>query len=62
VSSHLYKSCADATAKIYKNHGVGGLFRGLSSTVARDTWGYVFYFAFYEYIKNMRYPIKKDGT
>lgn len=30
--------------------------------MARDTWGYVFYFALYEYVKNLKYPVRKDGT
>jgi len=30
--------------------------------VARDTWGYVFYFSVYEYVKGMKYPVRPDGT
>jgi solute carrier family 25 carnitine/acylcarnitine transporter 20/29 len=61
-SGWAYKSVPDCAKKIYKGHGMTGMFRGQTATMLRDSWGYGVYFAVYEVLKNWKYPIQPDGT
>jgi solute carrier family 25 (mitochondrial carnitine/acylcarnitine transporter), member 20/29 len=47
--SNQYKGNVDCLRKILRSEGISGLFKGLSSTVIRETPSYGFYFSIYEF-------------
>lgn len=47
---------------IYRSHGIGGLYWGVSATFMREVFGNAYYFGFYETMKTWFNPIKMDGT
>ena len=49
----LYTGSVDAGMKIFKQHGVGGVWKGFVATVVRDAPFFGFYFMFYEIFANM---------
>lgn len=50
--SSLFRSAFRLTNRILRNEGIAGLFRGLSSTMAREMPGYFFFFGGYELAKS----------
>ncbi|GAB5364827.1 hypothetical protein AAMO2058_001003700 [Amorphochlora amoebiformis] len=46
-----YAGSVDATIKIFRQHGISGIYKGASVTLARDAFGFACYFATYDTIK-----------
>lgn len=51
--SGQYRGSLDCAWKIFRNHGVRGVYQGLGATLARNIPANIAYFAFYEYLKYM---------
>ncbi|KAJ3270926.1 carnitine transporter [Terramyces sp. JEL0728] len=60
VGGKKYKGMVDATAGMFKEGGIGGLYRGTIATLARDAPGSAAYFVAYEYFRELLSP--KDGS
>lgn len=57
--SNKFRSAFKLTSQILRNEGVPGLFRGLTSTMAREMPGYFFFFGGYELAKR---KLTNNGT
>uniref|UniRef100_A0A8R1DTF1 Uncharacterized protein n=1 Tax=Caenorhabditis japonica TaxID=281687 RepID=A0A8R1DTF1_CAEJA len=54
-------SATELTMKLIRENGIGGLYKGLSSTLARDVTFSVIYFPLFAYLDSLA-PRKKDGS
>jgi len=48
-----YSGSLDATMKIFRSHGISGIYKGATVTLIRDAFGFACYFAAYDTIKKM---------
>lgn len=48
-----YRSSLDAGVKIYKNHGIKGIYSGYTACFHREVWGNMFYFGVYEILMQL---------
>mmetsp|Transcript_13023 Transcript_13023/g.31913 ORF Transcript_13023/g.31913 Transcript_13023/m.31913 type:complete len:292 (+) Transcript_13023:113-988(+) len=48
-----YTGSIDATVKIFRNHGLSGIYKGATVTLVRDAYGFACYFATYDTIKKL---------
>ena len=55
-----YKGSVDAARQILSQHGLAGLYKGYTPTLARETLGFGCYFAFYEMAK--RFLVQQGGS
>ena len=53
IKQFLFRGAVSLTRQILRNEGIPGLFRGLSSTMAREMPGYFFFFGGYELTKSI---------
>ncbi|XP_013384816.1 mitochondrial basic amino acids transporter-like [Lingula anatina] len=49
-TKHLYTGPIDCLKKIYKAHGIRGVFKGFTLTIVRETPSFGIYFATYEFL------------
>ena len=54
-----YNGSYDALTKIYKRHGLGGIYRGFEITLLRESISYGVWFGCYETLKQLTCP---EGT
>jgi len=59
-----YSGSLDATIKIFRSHGISGIYKGATVTLIRDAFGFACYFATYDTIKRkfLSDPSKPPST
>ncbi|XJO73684.1 hypothetical protein BDV3_004626 [Batrachochytrium dendrobatidis] len=62
ASAQLYKGPVDCLRKIVAKQGIRGLYKGLGTTIVRETPSYGAYFAAYELMTRMVLPKDADPT